>query len=121
MTGVRRVQVLVVGAGRAVLAAGHHLRHAGPALASVPAGRIADRLGARSPVLVLAAGVAALAPKDLRGSALGLLATAQSLGDLAASTVAGILWTAVSPSAAFAYLAAWMVLALAGLGTAARR
>ncbi|MFJ9608398.1 MFS transporter [Kitasatospora sp. NPDC101176] len=131
MSGIRRVQVLVVGAGRAGLAAGHHLRRAGPAPASVPAGRIADRLGVRGPVLVLAAGVdalaaaygsftidtagiamlavpfvlagagigsvetaqhsavAALAPKDLCGSAFGLLATAQSLGNLAASTVAG--------------------------------
>ncbi|WP_328875516.1 MFS transporter [Streptomyces sp. NBC_00287] len=126
-------------------------------LASVPAGRLADRLGARGPVLVLAGGVAAfaasyglfvvtgadlavlvipfvlagigigavetaqhsavaaLAPADLRGSAFGLLATVQSLGNLAASTVAGVLWTVFSPEAAFAYLTAWMLLALAGL------
>ncbi|WP_328919816.1 MFS transporter [Streptomyces sp. NBC_01550] len=133
-------------------------------LASVPAGRLADRLGVRGPVLVLAGGVAAfalsyglfavsgaglmvlaipfllagvgigavetaqhsavaaLAPTDLRGSAFGLLATVQSLGNLAASTVAGVLWTAFSPAVAFAYLTAWMVLALAGLlFTAARR
>ncbi|WP_328478652.1 MFS transporter [Streptomyces sp. NBC_00377] len=133
-------------------------------LASVPAGRLADRLGVRGPVLVLAGGVAAfalsyglfavsgaglmvlaipfllagvgigavetaqhsavaaLAPTDLRGSAFGLLATVQSLGNLAASTVAGVLWTAFSPAVAFAYLTAWMVLALAGLRfTAARR
>ncbi|WSA74562.1 MFS transporter [Streptomyces sp. NBC_01799] len=133
-------------------------------LASVPAGRLADRLGGRGPVLVLAGGVAAfaasyglfavsgaglmvlaipfllagvgigavetaqhsavaaLAPTDLRGSAFGLLATVQSLGNLAASTVAGVLWTAFSPAVAFAYLTAWMVLALAGLlFTAARR
>ncbi|MEU3228048.1 MFS transporter [Streptomyces sp. NPDC006976] len=133
-------------------------------LASVPAGRLADRLGGRGPVLVLAGGVAAfaasyglfavsgaglmvlaipfllagvgigavetaqhsavaaLAPTDLRGSAFGLLATVQSLGNLAASTVAGVLWTAFSPAVAFAYLTVWMVLALAGLlFTAARR
>ncbi|WP_441248274.1 MFS transporter [Kitasatospora sp. McL0602] len=132
-------------------------------IASVPAGRLADRLGRRGPVLVLAGGVAAfaaayvmfattgavvavlaipfvlagvgigavetaqhsavaaLAPKDLRGSAFGLLATVQSLGNLAASTITGILWTAVSPTAAFTYLAAWMLLALAGLLIAARR
>ncbi|MEU9290678.1 MFS transporter [Streptomyces sp. NPDC048275] len=132
-------------------------------VASVPAGRLADRLGPRGPLLVLAAGVAAfatayglfaaggtvvavlaipfvlagvgigavetaqhsavatLAPEDLRGSAFGLLATVQSLGNLAASAVAGILWSAVSPTAAFAYLAAWMLLALGGLLTAVRR
>ncbi|BFO18210.1 hypothetical protein SHKM778_45980 [Streptomyces sp. KM77-8] len=66
--------------------------------------------------------VATLAPSDLRGSAFGLLATVQSLGNLAASVVAGVLWTALSPAAAFTYLAAWMLLALAGLlFTAVRR
>ncbi|MFG2981290.1 MFS transporter [Streptomyces sp. NPDC048258] len=132
-------------------------------IASVPAGRLSDRLGVRGPVLVLAAGVAAfafsyglfaadataiaflavpfvlagvgigavetaqhsavaaLAPKDLRGSAFGMLATVQSLGNLAASTIAGILWTTISPTAAFTYLTVWMVLALAGLLISARR
>lgn len=132
-------------------------------VASVPAGRLSDRLGRRGPILVLAAGVAAfavsyglftfdataiaflaipfllagagigavetaqhsavaaLAPKDLRGSAFGMLATVQSLGNLAASTIAGILWTTVSPTAAFTYLTAWMVIALAGLLIASRR
>ncbi|MFF1812192.1 MFS transporter [Streptomyces sp. NPDC058251] len=132
-------------------------------VASVPAGRLADRLGGRGPLLVLAAGaaafavsyglfavtntavavlvvpfvlagvgigavetaqhsaVAALAPKDLRGSAFGLLATVQSLGNLAASAIAGILWTALSPAAAFTYLAAWMLLALAGFALTFRR
>jgi MFS family permease len=66
------------------------------------------------------AAVAALAPVELRGSAFGLLAAVQSFGNLAASAIAGLLWTAVSPRAAFAYLAVWMVLALAGLATAHR-
>ena len=133
--------------------------NAAAALASVPAGRLADRHG---PVGVLAGGVALLllayagfaatgpslavlagcflaaglaigcvetaehaavavtAPAGLRGSAFGLLAAIQSLGNLAASAVAGLLWTAASPRVAFAYLAAWMALALAGL-VAARR
>ncbi|MFI1939808.1 MFS transporter [Streptomyces purpureus] len=133
------------------------------AAASVPAGRLSDRLGARGPVLVLAGGVAlfgvayglfagagdavavlavpfvlagagigavetaqhsavaALAPPEVRGSAFGLLATVQSFGNLAASTVAGVLWTAFSPAAAFLYLTGWMVLALLGLLAAARR
>jgi MFS family permease len=124
-------------------------------LASLPAGRLADRLGARGPILVLGAGaalfllsylgfaisttnllllavpftaagvaigcvetaqhsaVAALAPAAIRGSAFGLLATVQALGNFAASAVAGLLWSAASPEAAFVYLAAWMLLALA--------
>jgi hypothetical protein len=47
----------------------------------------------------------------VRGSAFGLLAGVQSFGNLAASGVAGVLWTVVSPSREFGYLAAWMALA----------
>ncbi len=61
------------------------------------------------------AAVATHAPLELRGSAFGLLAGVQSLGNLAASGIAGILWTVLSPSWAFAYLAAWMVIALLAL------
>ncbi|MFD7629675.1 MFS transporter [Streptomyces sp. NPDC059851] len=133
------------------------------ALASVPAGRLADRLGRRGPVLVLAGGVAgfavsygllavdvaavaflavpfvlagtgigavetaqhaavaALADENLRGSAFGLLGAVQAFGNLAASAVAGVLWTAFSPTTAFAYLTVWMLPALAGLAVSARR
>jgi MFS family permease len=65
------------------------------------------------------AAVAAFAPEDIRGSAFGLLAAVQSLGNFAASGVAGILWTAVSPRAAFVYLAAWMAASLVLLATTA--
>jgi MFS family permease len=61
------------------------------------------------------AAVAGLAPQGLRGSAFGLLAAIQSVGNFAASGVAGLLWTAVSPRAAFGYLTGWMLLALLGL------
>lgn len=61
------------------------------------------------------------APAEVRGSAFGLLAATQSLGNLAASAVAGILWTALSPTWAFAYLAAWMVVAAALLAASGRR
>jgi MFS family permease len=61
------------------------------------------------------AAVAALAPLELRGSAFGLLAAVQSFGNLAASAIAGLLWTLASPRAAFTYLVAWMLLALVGL------
>lgn len=64
--------------------------------------------------------VAALAPEHLRGSAFGMLAGVQSFGNLAASTLAGVLWTVFSPAAAFGYLAVWMLLALAGLIVTAR-
>ena len=61
------------------------------------------------------AAVATHAPIDLRGSAFGLLAGIQSLGNLAASTITGIIWTTLSPRWAFAYLAAWMIVALVAL------
>jgi MFS family permease len=61
------------------------------------------------------AAVAAFAPTELRGSAFGLLATVQAAGNLAASAVAGLLYTIASPTVAFGYLAAWMLIALATL------
>ena len=53
-------------------------------------------------------------------SAFGLLAAVQSFGNLAASAIAGLLWTLASPRAAFIYLVAWMLVALVGLLAAAR-
>lgn len=136
--------------------------NAAATVASLAAGRLADRLGARGPVRVLTAGVllfaaayagfaaggasilalapsfiaagiaigcietaehsavAALAPAELRGSAFGVLATVQSLGNLAASAIAGLLWTTLSPAAAFIYLTAWMAVAIIGLLTSLR-
>lgn len=82
-----------------------------PALAFVAAG-----IGIGSVETAEHAAVAGLAPDHLRGSAFGLLAAVQSLGNLVASSIAGVLWTLVSPSAAFGYAAACMVIALAGLG-----
>jgi MFS family permease len=61
------------------------------------------------------AAVAALSPEHLRGSAFGLLATVQAAGNLVASAVAGLLYSIVSPGAAFWYVAGCMALALAGL------
>jgi MFS family permease len=142
-----------------ILYAGYNLA---ATAASLPAGRLADRLGRTGPVRVLTAGaalfavayagfavtddnpivlalpfiaagvaigctetaehsaVAALAPAGLRGSAFGLLAAIQAAGNLAASAVAGILWTVVSATAAFGYLTAWMLLALGALAFAHR-
>ena len=67
------------------------------------------------------AAVAALGAGRVAGSAFGLLAAVQSFGNLAASAIAGLLWTLASPEAAFGYLVAWMVLALVGLLLAGRR
>jgi MFS family permease len=65
------------------------------------------------------AAVAALAPAGVRGSAFGLLAAVQSLGNFAASGITGLLWTAVSARAAFVYLALWMAVSLTLLAATA--
>jgi MFS family permease len=67
------------------------------------------------------AAVAAYAPADIRGSAFGLLAAVQSFGNLAASGIAGLLWTLASPSWAFTYLTGWMLLAAIILSRLPRR
>jgi MFS family permease len=53
------------------------------------------------------AAVAEHAPVGFRGSAFGALAAVQSLGNFAASALAGLLWTLISARAAFIYLVAW--------------
>lgn len=58
------------------------------------------------------AAVASLAPDEICGSAFGLLAATQSFGNLAASVIAGALWTFASPRVAFLYLGAWMLVSL---------
>jgi MFS family permease len=58
------------------------------------------------------AAVAVAAPAHIRGSAFGLLATVQSFGNLAASGIAGLIWTLASPESAFVYVAVWMLLSL---------
>jgi len=57
--------------------------------------------------------VAEAAPEDIRGSAFGFLAAIQSFGNLVASGVAGLLWTLVSPLAAFVFASAGMTVAVA--------
>ncbi|MFZ5852465.1 MAG: MFS transporter [Actinomycetota bacterium] len=64
--------------------------------------------------------VARVLPDDLRGSGFGLLGGLQSVGDLLASTVVGVLYAVVSPTAGFAYAAALMVLALVAAATVGR-
>lgn len=58
------------------------------------------------------AAVATHAAEGIRGSSFGVLAGVQSFGNLAASSIAGILYTAVSPTAAFLFPAAAMAGAL---------
>jgi MFS family permease len=67
-----------------------------------------------------AAAVASMASESIRGSAFGLLAGAQSFGNFAASAIAGILWSMVSPTLAFLWLAGWMMIAVIAFVTMSR-
>jgi hypothetical protein len=84
---------------------------AGASVRMLAAGFILAGVGIAAMETAEHAAVAAGAPEAIRGSAFGLLAATQSVGNLAASAIAGILWTAISPAAAFAWLAGWMLLA----------
>lgn len=64
--------------------------------------------------------VARQLPDRLRGSGFGLLGAVESIGDFASSAAVGLLWTALSPSAGFAYAAGWMALSVLGAGALAR-
>jgi MFS family permease len=48
-------------------------------------------------------------PDRLRANGFGVLGLTQAFGDLGATLVAGLLWSLVSPTAAFAYAAVWML------------
>ena len=47
-------------------------------------------------------------PDHLRSNGFGVLGLTQALGDLGSTVIAGVLWSLVSPAAAFGYLAARM-------------
>lgn len=48
-------------------------------------------------------------PDRLRPNGFGVLGLTQAAGDLAATVVAGVLWSTISPTVAFTYAAAWML------------
>ena len=105
------IRVLVAGA--VCFAAGYGVFAAGPRQPYLLAiGFILAGLGIGCGETAESAAVATLAPVSLRGSAFGLLATAQAGANFAASAIAGLLWTAVSPGARFLFLAAAMIISV---------
>jgi len=113
----RRGMMLVFGLGVAAFAVGYAgLAATGSSIVMIAVFFAFAGVGIGFAETAESAAVAGLAPEELVGSAFGLLATVQSFGNFAASAVAGGLWTLVSPRAAFAYLAGWMLLSLATLG-----
>lgn len=55
--------------------------------------------------------IALALPDRLRGNGFGLLGLVQAFGDLGATVVAGLIWSAMSGSDAFVYLTGWMTAA----------
>jgi MFS family permease len=111
--------VLVVGAFGA-LAAFVGFALAGPSIALLAALFALAGTGKGAVETALGAAVALLAPPALLGSAFGALATIQSFANLAASVLAGALWTLVSPRAAFLYLAGWAAVSVVALAAVRR-
>ena len=60
--------------------------------------------------------VALTLPDRLRGNGFSVLGLVQSLGDLGASLVVGLLWAAASPGIAFGYAAVWMAASVLASG-----
>lgn len=115
----RRGPLLVTAAGVAAFLVAYLLfAVSGPALLVLGAAFALAGVGIGCAETAEHAAVAAFAPDEIRGSAFGALATVQAVGNVAASVVAGLLYTLVSPAAAFGYLAAWMLVALAVLAWA---
>ncbi len=106
--------VLVVGA-LAVLAAYVGFALAGTSVALLAVLFALAGTGKGAVETAQSAAVALLAPPDLLGSAFGALAAVQSFANLAASALAGALWTLVSPRVAFLYLAGWAAVSAVAL------
>jgi MFS family permease len=109
----RRGSVLVLGlgaAGFAVSFAG--FAFAGDRIAVLALLFFAGGIGIGLGEAAQSAAVAAFAPADVRGSAFGLVAAIQALANFASSAVWGIMYTVVSPRAAFLYLAGWAAAAV---------
>ncbi len=117
----RRGATVVMMAGALALLAGYvGFALAGSTLALLSVFFVLAGIGKAGVETAQSAAVALLAPTNLRGSAFGALAASQSFANLAASAVAGGLWTLVSPRVAFLYLAAWASLSIVLLALSAR-
>lgn len=104
----------VFAAAAAAFAAGYlSFAFAGSTVAAVAVAFVLAGVGIGLAETAQSALVAGMLPDRLRGSGFGVLGAVQAGGSLLASAVAGVLYAAISPTVAFCYVAAWMVLSLA--------
>jgi MFS family permease len=119
--GDRHSPIHVLAAGAALFAGAYVWFAAGPSgVALLAPAFILAGLGIGCAETAEHAAVAEFAPEEIRGSGFGLLAAIQSIGNLAASTIAGILWTTASPAVAFIFLATAMTIAVPVLALGAK-
>jgi len=119
--GDRRGMVRVLAGGVACFAVAYTgFALVGPSVALLAACFAAAGVGIAFVETAEHAAVAGRAAEEVRGSAFGVLAAIQSLGNVVASALAGVLYT-VASAAAFGVLAGFMVAALAVLGLTALR
>jgi MFS family permease len=112
----RRGAVLILAAGMLAFALSYlGFALTGPSVVLLAACFVAAGIGIGCAETAEHAAVAALAPEDLRGSAFGLLAALQSIGNLIASALVGTLWTLIRPTAALLVPSALMLTALVTL------
>jgi len=108
----RRNPRLTFALGGAVYVGAYALFAIGGGLAGVLAGFLLAGIGIGLTETAESAVVALNIPRDVRAHAFGVLGLTQSVGDIGATVVAGILWSAFSPTVAFTYAAAWMLLSV---------
>lgn len=100
---------LVFAAGASVYVAGYLLFAIGPhAWPGLLVAFLASGLGIGFAETAESTVVARGLPERLRSNGFGVLGLTQAFGDLGSTVVAGLLWSLVSPTVAFAYAAAWM-------------
>jgi MFS family permease len=119
--GARGPRLVVAGGVAAFLAAYLVFAFTPASIAILAVGFILAGIGIAAAETAQTAAVAALAPETIRGSAFGMLATAQAGGNVLASAIAGLLYTTTTPTIAFCYVAAWMLIALVGLALTGSR
>ncbi len=112
---------IVLGGGLAVLIAADAVMAEGSGLGAVFAGVALWGLHLGLTQGLLSALVADTAPAEARGTAFGVFNLASGLAFLAASTLAGVLWSSIGPTATFEAGGGFALLALIGLIVLARR
>lgn len=105
---------LVFAGSAAVYVAGYVIFAAGPhGWPVLLVGFVLAGLGIGAAETAESTAVAKTLPEGLRGNGFGVLGLVQAFGDMGSTVVAGILWSLLSPTVAFGYVAAWMLASVA--------